>query len=312
MSRHRNVFSLLLATLFATQGPTLRAQQQTADGARNTTGVLAALNSFDSFTPNDRFAISSPGDPDLGEQLILIPNQRYRPFSVGAGYNTFWTSNAFYTPNSPSSDVVMSAFAEALVLPHLGNNFFLEGSANFSGYRYFRNPSLDFNALSASAGVLKIFREFADLGIYTRYEYDFLFSPGGSELLSEHSLAAGFRKTFQFTRANALFVSGEAAFSLGGWPSFALTHEFNLFAAHQIAWSRYFSTSLFYQMTIFDFRDNSRADLRNFTGLSADIRPLKWITLSATAWLGWNSSNESQYDFFVANLGGGITASINF
>lgn len=206
----------------------------------------------------------------------------------------------------------MSAYAEALALPHLGNNFFFEGSANLTGYRYFRNPVLDFNSLEATAGLLKVFREFHDVGIYGRYEYSFLFGRDGNEILHEHSLATGIRKTFQFSRANALFVAAEADFVLGGEPDYALAHDFSFFAAHQVDWSRYFNTSLFYQMNIYDFLENGRADLRNSLGLNLNFRPLKWVTVSATSWLGWNASNREEYDYFVANIGGSITASVNF
>lgn len=286
--------------------------QRDPTAPRATTETLAALNRFESFSPVDAFAAPSPADPDLGEQLILTPDQRYRPFIVGGGYATTWTSNAFYTRNAPASDVFMNAFAEAVVLPHLGGNFFFEGSGAIRGYRYFQNPVLDFNSVDASAGLLKIFRGLGDLGVYGRYDFTYLFGRNGEDILTEHSLVAGMRKTIQFSRAHALFLSSEASFSLGGEPAFAMTNEFNFFAAHRHGWTRVFSTSLFYQMTIYDFTQSNRADLRNYTGLSADIQPLKWLTLSASAWLGWNASNQSEFDFFVANLGGGITGSINF
>ncbi len=303
--------SFWLAIIFSLFVSHLHAQGNT-EAARNTRNTFSALNRIESLTPNDQFAPSSPADPDLGEQLLLTRSDRYRPFSVGAGYATTWTSNAFYTPDSPSSDVFMSAFANAIVLPHLGGNFFFEGAASFTGYRYFRNPVLDFNALETSAGILKVFREFADLGLYARYEYSYLFGRDGGDLLQEHSLVTGLRKTFQFSRANALFLSAEADFVLGGEPGFALAHDFSLFAAHQIDWTRFIQTSFFYQMNVLAFLENDRADVRNSFGLSVGFKPLEWVNISASSWLGWNSSNQSEFDYFVGNIGGGITASINF
>lgn len=297
------IFSILVSHVYA---------QGNAEAARNTRDTLSALNRIESFTPNDQFAVASPADPDLGEQLLLTPADRYQPFSMGAGYATTWTSNAFYTPDSQSSDVFMSAFANAIALPHLGGNFFFEGAASFTGYRYFRNPVLDFNSLEASAGILKVFREFADLGLYARYEYTLLFGRTGGELLQEHSLVTGLRKTFQFSRANALFLSAEADFVLGGEPGFALAHDFSVFAAHQIDWTRYIQTSLFYQMNVLAFVEGDRADVRNSFGLSVGFKPLQWINISASSWLGFNASNQSEFDYFVGNIGGGITASINF
>jgi len=301
-----------LVLLLAAAWSSCALGQGSGEVARNVRKTFAALDQIETFSPADTFATASPADPDLGEQLLLTRKGDYRPFNLSAGYATTWTSNAFYTPDSPSGDVIMSAFAEAVALPHLGNNFFFEGLGAIRGYRYFVNPVLDFNSLEASAGFLKIFREFADVGLYARYEYTLLFGRSGSQLLDEHSLVAGLRKTFQFTRAHALFLSAEADFSLGGEPGYALAHDFSLFAAHQVDWSRWFQTSLFYQMSVYAFRENGRADFRNSVGASAGFKPLRWLTISAVTWLGWNSSNESQYDFFVANLGGGINASISF
>ena len=286
--------------------------QSSGEIARNVRNTLSALDQIQTFSPADTFAGSSPADPDLGEQLMLTRKGEYRPFNVNAGFSTMWTSNAYYTPSNPVGDVIMSAFAEGVALPHLGNNYYLEAAGAIRGYRYFLNPGLDFNSLEASAGFLKVFREFADVGLYARYEYTLLFGRDTAQILDEHSLVAGLRKTFQFSRAHALFVSAEADFCLGGEPGYALAHEFTLFAAHQIEWSRWFQTSLFYQMGVFSFLENGRADFRNSLGLSAGVKPFKWLTVSAVTWLGWNSSNESEYDFFAANLGGGINASINF
>jgi len=302
---------LLFALVILTAMPA--GAQILSNAARTTQATLSALNRIDSFNPADDFANPSPADGDLGEQLLLTRNQRYRPFTINANYATTWTSNAFYTPNHPASDVFMNASVGAVALPHLGNNFFLEASAKVQGYRYFRNPVLDFNSVEAGAGILKVFREFYDVGLYGRYQYSDLFSPrGAGELLHQHSIITGVRKMFQFSRANALFLSAEASFNLGGSPNYAMASDYTFFAAHQVQWTRYLQSSLFYQMQTLAFAEGGRADFRNSLGLSLNYQPLKWLTVYSTTWLGWNSSNQEQYNFFAANLGGGLGASINF
>ena len=317
MSAVRNFFAQacpLICLVLAVLLTAIPARAQSvANAARSTRDTLSVWDRFDSFGPADGFASPSPADADLGEQQLLARNQRYRPFSINANYSTTWTSNAFYTPNNPVSDVMMGVSLGAVVLPHLGNNFFFEGAGKIQGYRYFLNPVLDFNSIQASAGLLKVFREFGDLGLYAKYEYAELFSPrGAGELLHEHSIVTGVRKMFQFSRANSLYLSAEASFSLGGDPSYALASEYLFFAAHQIQWSRYVQTSLFYQMQTLAFQDDGRADFRNSLGFTVNFLPLKWLSFYSTTWLGWNASNQSQYNFFVANLGGGLGASINF
>jgi len=313
MASHKH--GIILAGVLAFAFPIITHAQEAAaaaNAARNTRDTISALNRLESPSPSQEFAMSSPGDADLGDQVILTETDLYKPLTFGAGYSTTWTSNAFYTPSNASSDVVMGAYLEGLYLPHLGNNFFLEGAAAIRGFRYFRNPILDFNAVEVSAGLLKIIPELWGIGVYGRYQYDMLWYPGGGEILHEHTLVAGVRKGVTLSRAQTLFFSLEADFSLGGFPDFAMAHEFSFFASHQVEWTRYLYSSLYYQMAVYDFRYDNRADLRNTLGLLAGVQPFPWLNLSATTWLGWNASNDSFYDFFVVNAGGAVTATINF
>lgn len=306
------IVSAILCSTVAGQAQSTASAASTTNAARATRDTIATLNRLESFTPEPDFARPSPGDADLGEQLILLEKNQYRSLNLSGGYSTTWTSNAFYTPSNPSSDVIMGLYADAIFLPHLGANWYFEGGAAIRGFRYFRNPVLDFNAVEATTGLLKIFPEIWDIGVYGRYEYDMLWYPGGSEILHEHTLAVGARKTWSLSRAQTLFFSFEADFSLGGYPDYAMAHEFTFFASHQVQWTRWFYSSLYYQMAIFDFRYVDRADLRNYLGIVAGVQPFKWLNVSASSWLGWNASDDSFYDFFVANAGGAITATINF
>ena len=308
--RARSFASLVLAVLLVQ----VTAEAQTlSNAARTTSDTQAAQDRFDSFSPADDFANPSPADSDLGEQLLLTRSQRYRPFSISANWATTWTSNAFYTPNNPVGDVFMNGSVGGVALPHLGNNYFFEASARVQVYRFFRNPVLDFNSVVAGAGFLKVIRELGDVGLYARYQYSDLVSPhGAGELLHEHVIITGARKMFQFSRAQALFLSAEASFNLGGVPDYALASQYTLFAAHQVQWTRAIQSSLYYQMQTLAFAEGGRTDLRNNLGISFNLQPYKWLSIYSSTWLGWNASNQSEYNFFAANLGGGVGANISF
>ena len=304
-------FVLFVLAILLVQLPT--GAQTLTDAARTTQNTLSALDRFDTFSPADEFANPSPADADLGEQLLLTKSQRYRPFSINANWATTWTNNAFYTPTNRVSDVFMNGSVGAVALPHLGNNYFFEASARVQAYRFFRNPVLDFNSIVAGVGFLKVFREYGDVGLYAHYQYSDLVSPhGAGELLHEHVIVTGLRKMFQFSRAQALFLSAEASFNLGGVPNYALASQYTLFAAHQIQWTRALQSSLYYQMQTLAFAEGGRTDFRNNVGLSLNLQPYKWLTIYSSTWLGWNASNQSEYNFFAANLGGGVGANISF
>ena len=302
----------VLAVLLARLEPTAEAQTL-SEAARNTQNTQAALDRSDAFSPADNFANPSSADADLGEQLLLTKRQGYQAFSINANWATTWTNNAFYTPGNRVSDVFMNASVGASALPHLGNNFFLEATARVQGYRYFRNPSLDFNSVVAGAGLLKMIPEFGDVGLYARYQYTDLFSPrGAGELLHQNVIMTGARKGFQLTTAQSIFLSAEASFNLGGMPNYALASQYTLFAAHQIQWTKCLQSSLYYQMQTLAFAEGGRADFRNNLGISFNLQPYKWLSIYSSTWLGWNASNQSEYNFFAANLGGGLGVNISF
>src|SRR4051794_20306754 len=87
--------------------PTLRAQNVDAgraDLAREHSQPLSSL-----YAPQgvqDGHAVSSPNDPDLGEQEILKRVDQYQPWTVSAAIPIYWTSNVALTDNHTFDDVI--------------------------------------------------------------------------------------------------------------------------------------------------------------------------------------------------------------
>ena len=95
-------------------------------------------------------APESPGDTDLGEQLLLQPVNSYRALSIYASGNAHWTSNAALTESDKLEDFFWRHNSGATFLPHLTGNLYGEISGAYGSYHYADNSDLDFEALDTS------------------------------------------------------------------------------------------------------------------------------------------------------------------
>jgi hypothetical protein len=299
--------------------PSLRAQQQANQAvqaqqqAELPQAVQGGLVSS-SMTSSQTFAPASPADSDIGEQVLLQPEQKYQAFSAWTNWNVFWTSNAqLLNDTNGGSDTFLSGTVGGSWLPHLGNNLFADFSAEQSLFRYARNGSLDFNSLRLEAGLIYVVRQLDDLTFFTHYTYDLLTSRGlNSEIYSDQVWTVGARKVWTLSRALLLYASANADFTLGGEPSYALRNEFSLLGGGQISLTRCVKLDVYYRATAQDYRYTNRADFNQLIGGGLSFEVTRWLSIQAVSTLGINSSTQSQYDYFAANLGGGVGILVNF
>src|SRR4051812_31339043 len=70
----------------------------------------------------DGHVVTSPNDPDLGEQQILKRTDSYQAFSASVGAPFYWTSNVALTNSGEQSDFLVSPVAAVGYSPRLGQN----------------------------------------------------------------------------------------------------------------------------------------------------------------------------------------------
>lgn len=302
--------ALLLPASFAQQATqAVLAQQQANVGSSVQGGIVTT-----SMTSSEAFAPASEADSDIGEQVLLQPEQKYQPFSAWTNWSTFWTNNAqLLEDTTNSSDTFLSGTVGGGYLPHLGGNLFLDLSAEQSIFRYARNASLDFNSLELKAGLIYVIRELGDLSVFGHYTYDLLTSRGfNSQIYGAHLLSLGTRKVFTINRANLFYASGLAEFTVGGEPGYALRNEFSILTGYQAALTRLLKLDLYYRAAAQDYTESGRADFNQLIGGGLSVEVTKWLTVQAITTMGINNSNQSSYNYFAANLGGGIGILVNF
>ncbi len=287
----------------------VQAQQQANVGSALEGGIVTT-----SMTSSEAFAPASDSDADIGEQVLLQPAQKYQAFSAWTNWSTFWTNNAqLLEDTTNSSDVFLSGTVGGGYLPHLGGNLFLDLSAEQSIFRYARNPALDFNSLELKSGLIYVMRGLGDLSVFGHYTYDLLTERGfNRQIYGAHLLSVGTRKIFTVNRANLFYVSGLAEFAIGGEPGYALRNEFSVLGGYQAALTRMLKLDLYYRAAAQDYTQSGRADFNQLIGGGLSVEVTRWMTVQAITTMGINNSNQSSYNYFAANLGGGIGILVNF
>ncbi len=265
------------------------------------------------FSTDPEFAPPSPSDSDLGEQRLLVPREKYKPFTLFANASEFYTSNAYLSHDAPQSDWFTAMQFGAAWVPRIAGSLYGEVTALQQLYRYANFTGLNFNSLDLGAGLIYPIRQLDDLAVFARYNYNLLTNDSASQsLFYQQTIRFGLQKPFVFSRAHSATMGFIGDLNLDGWPGYAVRNRFSVLAGYQANITRILQANLFYQIAYFPFVDTSRRDLNQILsgGLSLNISPRFSITASVSA--AFNDSNEEYYSYSVLNTGAGVSANIKF
>ncbi len=263
--------------------------------------------------PGAGYAPSSPADPDLGEQRLLIPDQRYKSFSLFANVSEFYTSNAALTNGGEQGDWFTAMQFGASWVPRIAGNLYGEATALQQLYRYADLTGLSFNSLDLGGGLIYVIRELGDLSAFARYNYNLLTNPSAeSSIFYQQTIRLGLQKPFVFSRAHSATLGFNADLNLDGWPDYAVRNRFALLAGYQANLTRQLQANLFYAISYLPFIETSRRDWNQIlsAGLAWNLTPQFSINASVSA--SFNESNESFFEYSVLNTGAGVSALLKF
>jgi len=255
----------------------------------------------------------SPADPDLGDQRILVPDDRYKAFTLFSNISEFYTTNAALSNGNEQSDWFTAMQFGAAWVPRITGNLFGEATAMQQLFRYANLSGLSFNSLDLGAGLIYVVRELDDLSIFARYNYNLLTNASSdSSTFYQQTIRLGLNKPFVFSRAHSANVGLVADINLDGWPGYALRNRFALLTGYTVNLTRLLQANLFYQIGYFPFVESSRQDLNQLVSfaLSLNLSPRFSINTSVSG--GFNSSTESFYSYSVLNTGVGVSANYKF
>jgi hypothetical protein len=255
----------------------------------------------------------SPADPDLGDQRILVPDDRYKAFTLFSNISEFYTTNAALSNGNEQSDWFTAMQFGAAWVPRITGNLFGEATAMQQLFRYANLSGLSFNSLDLGAGLIYVVRELDDLSIFARYNYNLLTNASSdSSTFYQQTIRLGLNKPFVFSRAHSANIGLVADINLDGWPGYALRNRFALLTGYTVNLTRLLQANLFYQIGYFPFVESSRQDLNQLVSLGFALNLSPRFSINTSVSGGFNSSTESFYSYSVLNTGVGVSANYKF
>ncbi len=247
-------------------------------------------------------APESPGDTDLGEQLLLQPVNSYRALSIYASGNAHWTSNAALTESDKLEDFFWRHNSGATFLPHLTGNLYGEISGAYGSYHYADNSDLDFEALDTGGGLVNIFPNLGNLSLSTRYNYT-RYSGNGEELFSDHSIEIAAFKPIPLGLYHYFYFGWESDFSVDADPGYAQRHEHSITSGYHYSPAEKLSLEIYYRFAINDYDSSGRTDLNHTVGAAVGYHLRDNLLIRAAASFVVNDSDMSGADYQATTAG---------
>jgi len=259
-----------------------------------------------------RFAPASPGDSDLGHQLILKRNTRREPLRVELSTDIFWTDNIASTSFGEKDGFIWQTRLLGSWKPRIGNNLFADITASQSIYRYDTASFLDFERTDFRLGVVKITPDFFDALFFLRYEYARITAGSlGSSIYDTHRIRAGAHKVFLSTPKHTAYIALDAAYDLSTSPAWLERNEYGAHLGYTYQITDKLRAVLYYHFTSFDYNQGGRRDNFNTLGTELYWQLSHSTRIHASFTYVKNNSNlpfgVADYDSIQGGLGLGFT-----
>ncbi len=264
-------------------------------------------------TDENPFAPESPGDDDIGQQLILKDSERERWLTAQADTFLFWADNPANLSDGGDEDVFWGSQFSLGAQPRLAERLYLDAFLSQQLYRYSENSILDYEYMQASLGLIYLEPRLSDSIIFLQGQYGRTTSDDfGQDVLNSFSILGGIQKTLVFDRRNSLYLN-----LMGDWDVASdvddLEHaEYIVDMTYRFKIMRDLVLSGSYRFTWFDYYNVDRSDGLNILGLYLTYSPYKWMNIYAGATFNINDSDVDAFDYNATNVGGGVGVQIRF
>ena len=258
------------------------------------------------------YAVASPNDKDLGEQQILKRQAEYKPFTFSLAVPFFYTSNVALTSRGVEDDVLLAPALAFNYQPHITGTLYGEISLVDQFFFYDRFPDLNFTSFDAVAGLAYYLPQFHNLALRARYDFNRLTDDDFYPFFNNSSFILSAELPFRFGRAQQLALGLITEFSFASDPDPPRRNNYSVYAAYSANLSRSFFISASALIAVRDYYVGDRTDVNEILGLSANYRVRDWLTLSFLSSFAWNQSNQSVFDYSVANVGAGVGVTFRF
>lgn len=284
-------------------------------GSRLTNPTLADQMDQSALSIEDEnaFAPASPGDDDLGQQLILKQAQKERWMHTHVDFFGYWTDNAANAAAGEESDFFWGGRVAVGAQPRITNRLYLDSEISQHMFRYDEYDFLNFESLEATAGLIYVEPRLMNSIFFLQGHFNRITNDDFSNaLVNSWSIRAGVQKVFFFNRRNSLHVSLMGDWDLDTDVAQLERHEYIADLNYKLKIMRDLVFSAACRFTYFDYQQLDRADVLNLAGASLTWSPRKWLDVYASANFSFNESDLDFFDYEAANIGAGVGCRVRF
>ena len=269
-------------------------------------------------------AVAAPGDADLGEQQILKRVEEYQPFTISAGVPFYWTSNVALTRNNEQSDFVVAPAAAAFYEPRITPNLYGLIDVREQLFYYDRFDEFNFGSFDVEAGLRYLVPQWHNLLLRFEYDYNRLTKKDSfSAFFQNHGFILDAEVPFRLNRAQQLTFGVDVNISAAAEESnqppppnissiSARRNEYETYLTYSAIITRSFFINAVGRIVVRQYWEGGRDDVNEILALTANYRVNKYLTASAVSTFGLDQSNQSVFDYQVANVGGAVTFVVKF
>ena len=300
---------LSLALAGAATAQTVLDPSRAADATRQSIGAALASPSTDTST-----APESPGDDDLGDQVILSNSEKTTSFTAWLDSSLYWTDNSFNVGGVKTEDWFYVGGVNVSWQKPLGGRFYADAYFGQHWYRYDTDTRLNYDMGEVRFGVLAVMPELRNAVLSLHYGYQRITDGiDNEELYEAHLIRLGLQKTFLIDHRNSVAVAIASTFAAGTSPQLLQRHEHALQLAYNLKLASKWHLSTSYRLAYFDYINfQGREDWYQNLGISLNYLPTDNFEISLGYYFAVNSSNNSYFDYQTQLGGLSIAGKIRF
>jgi len=319
---------LLPFVLLALGAPPLSAQTQTprfdpsraeANALRSDAAALPALRDqqakmIDVLTDENRYAPPSPGDEDIGQQLILKRNEKTETFTVLLDSGYFFTDNAAQVHDGARDDWFYAGGGALSWQPRITKRIYGNLSVAQHWYRYNEYSVLDYESGEGVAGCILLMPEIWNTLWYVNYFYQRITQGiDNGAIYDTHNVNAGVQKTMFIDRKNSVNLGLLASIALEASPSELRRNEYFGTVGWNYKIRHSMLLSLSYRLLCYDYYNfDGRRDWNNNFSAALVYRPWEWMEVAGTWNYTLNSSNKEAFSYNVQLAGPTVSLRMRF
>ena len=303
----------LLAVLPQTRAQTPAGQAQDRAELLRTTTNLREEPSVEVNAGDSEHAISSPNDPDLGEQAILKRAEHYQAFTFFASAPISYTSNVALVRNGEEDDLLFTPAVGVSFAPRITRTLFANIGFSQQFFYYDRFDGLNFASLDFRAGLVYTIPSAHYLVLRADYDFNRLTTEDlDHEFFRDHALGFGAELPFRIGRAQQVTVGADFSFSVAAHPDAPARHDYSGYVGYSVSLTRALALSAVGRLAVRDYVEGGRTDVSEILAFGASYRINTWLSANAIATFAWNDSNQDVFHYEVANVGGALSLSMRF